>query len=259
MGDETGGRILVRRLGSLLRVTLADPERRNAQLPSTWRAIAEIGRTIDPQVRVVLLDAQGASFSAGLDRRLLLGERLDGEPSMREIAGGELADVDATIAGFQEAFTWWSDCEAITIAAVQGHAIGAGAQLMLACDMAVIAEDLQFGLRETSLGLVPDLAGTGPLVRRVGYHRALDICATGRLVGAAEAIAIGLAERIAPPDGLEAAAMALVDEVLAAPDAAVRSLKALLRNAEHAGPQDQRAHERRAQIPLLRAAAGVTT
>ena len=250
-------RISVSGDGALLRVTLADPDRRNAQLPSTWRRLAEIGASLDPAVRVVLLDAEGASFSAGLDRRLLSGERLEGEPTLREIAGGSPQDVDATIAGFQQAFTWWSTCPAITIAAVQGHAIGAGAQLMLACDIAIVADDLQFALRETSLGLVPDLAGTSPLVRRIGYHRALEICVSGRSVGAPEALAIGLAERMAPADGLGAAAMSLVDGILAAPDGAVRALKPLLRSAQTAGRGEQQAAERAAQVPLLRAAVGI--
>ena len=73
--------IRIERHGSLLRVTLDDPERRNAQLPSTWRALADIGRALDPGIRVVLLDAEGPSFSAGLDRRLLSGEPVDGEPT----------------------------------------------------------------------------------------------------------------------------------------------------------------------------------
>ena len=249
-------RIRVSRHGALLRVTLADPERRNAQLPSTWRILADIGASLDPQVRVVLLEAEGASFSAGLDRRLLAGDRVEGEPTLAEIAGGEAPDVDATIAVFQQAFTWWRTCPAITIAAVQGHAIGAGAQLMLACDLAIVADDLQFALRETSLGLVPDLAGTWPLVRRVGYHRALEICSTGRLVGADEALAIGLAERKAPAGGLAGAAAALAEEILAAPETAVRALKPLLGHAERAGYVEQQAAERAAQVPLIRAAVG---
>ena len=248
--------IRIERHGSLLRVTLDDPERRNAQLPSTWRALADIGRALDPGIRVVLLEAEGPSFSAGLDRRLLSGEPVDGEPTLAQIAGGSPADVDRTIAGFQEAFIWWAECPAITIAAVQGHAIGAGAQLMLACDMAVVGDDLQFGLRETSLGLVPDLAGTSPLVRRIGYHRALEICATGRLVGAQEAVAIGLAERMAPADGLHAVGQALAEQLLGAPEAALRALKPLLRAASTSSPEDQRARERAAQAPLLRTALG---
>ena len=77
----------------------------------------------------------------------------------------------------------------MSIAAVQGHAIGAGFQLALACDLRVVADDVQFAMRETSLGLVPDLTGTHPLVGLVGYARALEICVTGRFVHAEEAVA----------------------------------------------------------------------
>ena len=67
---------------------------------------------------------------------------------------------------------------------MQGYAIGAGFQLALACDLRVLADDAQLSMKETSLGLVPDLTGTKPLVEAVGYSRALEICTTGRLVGA---------------------------------------------------------------------------
>ena len=70
---------------------------------------------------------------------------------------------------------------------MQGHAIGAGFQLALACDLRVLAEDAQFSMAEVTLGLVPDLGGTKRLVELVGYARALEICVTGRRVGAAEA------------------------------------------------------------------------
>lgn len=252
-----GESIRVVRDGAVLRVTLAEPERRNAQLPSTWRRLAEIGAGLDDGVRVVLLDAEGPSFSAGLDRRMLTGEPIEGEPTLRDIASGPDALIDATISEFQAGFTWWRSCEAITIAAVQGHAVGAGAQLMLACDLAIVADDLQFALRETALGLVPDLAGTAPLVHRVGYHRALDICATGRFVGAEEAVAIGLAEQMAPRAGLATAAEGVVAQILAAPSDAVRALKPLLRDGVGRDPVEQRAAERAAQAPLLRRAAGL--
>jgi len=136
---------------------------------------------------------------------------------------------------------------------VQGHAIGAGFQLALACDLRVVADDVAFAMRETSLGLVPDLAGTSPLVRSVGYARALEICATGRFVGAQEAVAIGLAAVAVPGDQLDATVGELADAVLNAPQAAVRELKPLLRNAINASPADQLRAEREAQARLLTA------
>ena len=98
------------------------------------------------------------------------------------------------IAPFQRGFAAWADTHAVVVAAVQGHAIGAGFQLALAADLRVVADDVQLAMRETSLGLVPDLGGTGPLVGLVGYSKALELCATGRAVGAAEAVASGLAD-----------------------------------------------------------------
>ena len=107
--------------------------------------------------------------------------------------------LDAAIAGFQEAFTWWRRPDLVSVAAVQGHAVGAGFQLALACDVRVVADDVQLAMREPSLGLVPDLVGTWPLVQAVGYSRALEICLSGRWVGADEAVAIGIALRQAAP------------------------------------------------------------
>jgi len=115
----------------------------------------------------------------------------------------------------------------------------------------VVADDVAFAMRETSLGLVPDLAGTSPLVRSVGYARALEICVTGRFVGAPEAVAIGLACMAVPRAHLDATARDLADAILQAPQAAVRELKPLLRNAIDASPADQLRAEREAQARLL--------
>ena len=104
--------------------------------------------------------------------------------SMEGLDDRELADV---IASYQYAFSWLRRPDIITIAAVQGHAIGAGFQLALACDFRVLSEDARFAMLETSLGLVPDLGGTQPLVEAIGYPRALEICVTGRWVDADEA------------------------------------------------------------------------
>src|SRR4051794_39352071 len=168
-------------------VTLCNPAKRNAQSPALWRALVEAGRLLPGTVRVVVLRGEGASFSAGLDRQAFTPEGFDGEPSFIDLARGTDAELDATIAEYQEAFTWWRRSDVVSIAAVQGHAIGAGFQLALGCDLRVVADDVQFAMRETSLGLVPDLTGTHPLVSLVGYARALEICATGRFMLAEEA------------------------------------------------------------------------
>ena len=153
--------VRVERDGALLRVTLVNPEKLNTHTPATWRRLAAIESEVQDGVRVVLLAAEGPSFGAGLDRRMMSPEGVPGEEeSLASLAAMPDAEIDECIQVFQSAFTWWARTDAVTIAAVQGHAIGASAKSALACDIMLVADDLKFALRETSLGLVPDLAGT---------------------------------------------------------------------------------------------------
>ncbi|MFE4996131.1 enoyl-CoA hydratase/isomerase family protein [Streptomyces mirabilis] len=253
--DKDGVRLTVD--DAIATVTLTNPAKRNAQSPALWRALTEAGRSLPGTVRVVVLRAEGQSFSAGLDRQAFTPEGFDGEPSFIDLARGADAELDATIAEYQEAFTWWRRSDVVSIAAVQGHAIGAGFQLALACDLRVVADDAQFAMRETSLGLVPDLTGTHPLVSLVGYARALEICATGRFVSAEEAERTGLANLAVPVDQLEDAVRDLAGAVLAAPRDAVVETKALLRGAQERTYEEQRVAERAAQARRLRDLAGL--
>ncbi|MDQ0580162.1 enoyl-CoA hydratase/isomerase family protein [Streptomyces rishiriensis] len=253
--DKDGVRLTVD--DALATVTLANPAKRNAQSPAMWRALAEAGRLVPGSVRVVVLRGEGKSFSAGLDRQMFTPEGIEGEPSFIDLARSGDAELDAAIAGFQEGFTWWRRNDLVSIAAVQGHAIGAGFQLALACDLRVVADDVQFAMRETGLGLVPDLTGTHPLVSLVGYGRAAEICLTGRFVHAEEAVSCGLANIAVPAQDLDTAARELAAAILAAPREAVIETKALLRGAGDRTYDEQRAAERAAQGRRLRDLAGM--
>ncbi|MDX5565106.1 enoyl-CoA hydratase/isomerase family protein [Streptomyces sp. ID05-04B] len=253
--DKDGVRLTVD--DTLATVTLANPAKRNAQSPAMWRALAEAGRLVPGSVRVVVLRGEGKSFSAGLDRQMFTPEGIEGEPSFIDLARGDDAELDAAIAGFQEGFTWWRRNDVVSIAAVQGHAIGAGFQLALACDLRVVADDVQFAMRETSLGLVPDLTGTHPLVSLVGYGRAVEICLTGRFVHAEEAVSTGLANIAVPVQDLDDTVRELATAILAAPREAVIETKALLRGAGDRTYDAQRAAERAAQARRLRDMAGL--
>jgi enoyl-CoA hydratase/carnithine racemase len=253
--DQDGVRLTVD--DALATVTLANPAKRNAQSPAMWRALAEAGRLLPGAVRVVVLRGEGKSFSAGLDRQMFTPEGIEGEPSFIDLARSGDAELDAAIAGFQEGFTWWRRSDLVSIAAVQGHAIGAGFQLALACDLRVVADDVQFAMRETGLGLVPDLTGTHPLVSLVGYGRAVEMCLTGRFVQAAEAVSTGLANLAVPVDQLDATVGELASAILAAPRDAVIETKALLQGAADRTYDEQRAAERAAQSRRLRALAGL--
>lgn len=253
--DKDGVRLTVD--DAVATVTLTNPAKRNAQSPALWRALTEAGTALPGSVRVVVVRGEGTSFSAGLDRQAFTPEGFDGEPSFHDLAHGSDADLDAAIAGYQAAFTWLRQSDLVSVAAVQGHAIGAGFQLALACDLRIVAEDVQFSMRETSLGIVPDLAGTHPLVGLVGYARALEICVTGRYVQAAEAERVGLANLVVPEAELDAAVRDLAAALVAAPREAVIETKALLRGASSRTYDEQRAAERAAQGRRLRDLAGL--
>ena len=238
--------------GAVATITLSCPERRNSQTPSMWHALADIGANLPDETRVVVLKGAGASFSAGLDVGLLTGEGVPGEESVAGLMHAEDAVVLDTIDGYQQGFTWLRDPRFVTIAQVQGHAIGAGFQLALACDLRVVADDVKFCMKEPALGLVPDLAGTKPLVEIVGFSRALEICATARYVLADEARELGLATAVVPASDLDRTTADLTGAILANAAGAVRETKALLQGAADTDLDGQRLLERQAQLRRFR-------
>jgi enoyl-CoA hydratase/carnithine racemase len=239
--------------GAVATVTLSRPEVRNAQTPTMWRALADIGDEIPDDVRVVVVRGEGQSFSAGLDRAMLDPAKAADDP---ESVVGLLArsdeEISETVDRFQQGFTWLRDPRFVSIAVVQGHAIGAGFQLALSCDLRIVGEDARFCMKEPALGLVPDLTGTQPLVEAVGYARALEICATTRDVGAAEALELGLATVVCPVPELDAALADLVGALTAPMAGAVRETKALLLAASGRSLDEQRRIEREAQVRRFR-------
>ena len=142
----------------------------------------------------------------------------------------------------------------VTVAAVGGHAVGAGFQLALGCDVMVVADDVQFSMKEPSLGLVPDLGGTLPLVEAVGYSRALELVISGRWVHADEAVRTGLALKSVPRAELDAAAREVALSCATALPGAVSATKGLLRDALR-GEGWAAAHD--AQMAAERAVQGV--
>ncbi|XVQ07830.1 enoyl-CoA hydratase/isomerase family protein [Spirillospora sp. CA-255316] len=245
--EEAGLRLDVE--GPVATLTLNRPERRNAMTFAMWRAMAEAGRSLPEDVRVVVVRGAGPSFSAGID----LGMFAPGGEGERRFSGGaDPAEAEQFIAGLQEGYTWLRRPGIVSIAAVHGHAIGGGFQLALSCDIRVIADDTSFCMKEPALGLVPDLTGTKPLVEIVGVPRALELCLTARTVGAEEAARLGLAEIVTSRDGLDAAVKGLVDSLLAVNAGAAAATKRLLWQAPERTLEEQAAAERHEQIGRLR-------
>ncbi|MCB8958659.1 MAG: enoyl-CoA hydratase/isomerase family protein [Nocardioides sp.] len=243
--------------GAVATITLHRPEVRNAQTPTMWRALAALGAEIPDDVRVVVLRGSGHSFSAGLDRAMLDPTNTSGEESVAGLLSLSDAELSATIDAYQQGFTFLRDPRFVSIAAVQGYAIGAGFQIALSCDLRVAADDAQFCMKESALGLVPDLTGTKPLVECVGYARALEICATARMVGATEAVDIGIALAAVPAAELDATVADLVGALTAPMVGAVRETKALLQGAADRSLDDQRRLEREAQSRRFRELAAL--
>jgi enoyl-CoA hydratase/carnithine racemase len=252
---EDDGWVRTARDGAVLTVTLDRPEQLNAQTPATWAALSAVGRALDGDVRVVVVRGNGRAFSAGLDRSLFSADP--------DVPGG-LGDLgrmpedlaQERIRGYQGAFRWLRSPGIVSVAAVQGHAIGAGAQLALACDLRVFTDDAQLRLPEATLGLVPDLTGTSNLVELIGYSRALELCLTGRAMGAAEARSVGLANLVVSAEDLDATIDDLVAALTAPSAGASRATAALIRSAVHNTHEQQDAAERAAQVQRLRELAG---
>jgi enoyl-CoA hydratase/carnithine racemase len=248
----SGGGLRHEVVGTTATITLNRPETRNAQTPAMWAAMRHIGETLPADVRIVIVRSEGSSFSAGLDKRMWTPGGIPGEASLVEMAQLDDAELLDVIAAYQDAFSWLRRPEIVSIAAVQGHAVGAGFQLALACDFRVLSEDARFAMRETSLGLVPDLGGTHPLVEAIGYPRALEICVTGRWVDADEARRLGLATIVVDRHDMDGTVDDLAGAVLASPRNAVAGTKALLRGAMSRDHDEQLLAERVAQVGRIR-------
>ncbi len=215
--DGEGGpdQVRVRRDGGIVRVALDRAAKRNAQTLEMWEALRRIGAelTLDPSVRVVVVGGEGAVFSAGIDLDLL-AEQASG-------TGRSLPAVELV----QQAFTWLRDGHFVSVAAVQGAAIGAGMQLALACDLRILTERAVMALPEIEFGIFPDLGGCAWLPELVGTSRAKELILTGRRIGAAEALQLGLANRVVPEAELRGAVDALAGQLAERSPLAVHAVK----------------------------------
>ncbi|WP_232794366.1 MULTISPECIES: enoyl-CoA hydratase/isomerase family protein [Pseudofrankia] len=203
-------------------------------------ALAAVGRALPGDIRVVVLRGDIWSALSTPDRAALDGADLTTDA------------VERRVAEWQAGFTWLSArADLVSVAVVAGPASGAGLQLALSCDLRVLTEDAVLSLPEASLGLVPGLGVSATLVALVGYPTALDLCLTGRGLTAAEARAVGVAQRVVPRASLDAAVDDLVAALLAAPRAAAAETKALLRAAAGRGRDTGSVAERAALARCL--------
>ncbi len=209
-----GEAVVLERVGSILRVSLNRPERRNAVDRETADALYRAFREFDEDdaLHVAVLDGRGGQFCAGAD--------------LKALAAGQGNRVEADGAGPMGPTRM--RLRKPVIAAVEGHAVAGGLELALWCDLRVAAEDAVFGVYCRRFGVPLIDGGTVRLARLIGQSRAMDMILTGRAVAAPEALSFGLVNRMVAPGEARAAATALAREIAELPQTCLRNDRASL-------------------------------
>jgi enoyl-CoA hydratase/carnithine racemase len=165
----------------------------------------------DPQVRAVIVYGGERVFAAGAD--------------VREMADKSYSAMATDSRALQDSFTAVARISQPVIAAITGYALGGGLELALCADFRVAGQSARVGQPEILLGLIPGAGGTQRLPRLIGPARAKDLIFTGRFVGAAEALAIGLVDKVVPDDEVYSAALELAEQFASGPAVALRAAK----------------------------------
>lgn len=202
-------------------VILDRPAARNAIDRAMAADLLRIFRSLadDPELRALVLTGEGGrAFCAGAD----LVERGGMTPAERGAHTEAIGAVAVAIAA----------SPVPVIAAIRGYALAGGAELALAADVRIAADDAVFGLPEVRIGIFPGAGGVVRLPRLIGSGAARDLLFTGRQVGAAEALRLGLVDRVVPAETALATAVELAERIAANAPLAVRALKSALRESD---------------------------
>ena len=240
LADQDAGVVLL---------TLSDPDRRNAMTAQMGAdlaaALAELdGRGgADGGVRAVVLTGAGPAFSGGGDLALLA------DKAARAKAGEDQA---ASMREFYEVFLSVVRAPFPVLAAVNGHAIGAGACVAIACDLAVVAADAKIGFNFVRLGIHPGMGGSWTLPRLVGPQRAAELLYTGRLFTGADAAGYGLALEAVPTEEVVPRTLDLATAIARSAPQPVRQLKRSLAEASRRTLDEQLDAEAAAQAANYR-------
>lgn len=223
--------LLQERDGSILTITLNMPEKRNpisdvAVVDALCNAFEEADRDIS--VRCVILTGAGTAFSAGGDLKQM-------RPDSGGLRSGNPVETRRNYKyGIQRLPLMFQALEVPVVAAVNGHAIGAGLDLATMCDVRVAAESAKFAESFVKLGIIPGDGGAWLLPRIVGFSRATELALTGEMIDAAEALKIGLVSHVVPDADLLTKAREIAAKIAANPPHAVRMTKRLLREGQMA-------------------------
>jgi enoyl-CoA hydratase/carnithine racemase len=184
--------------------------------PLSRQVATEIGEAVDQaaadeNVRAVVVWGGERVFAAGAD--------------IKEMGERDAVTMFRYIGFFQDVFTRLDNLPVVTIAAINGYALGGGCELALSCDFRICAEDSQLGQPEILLGVIPGAGGTQRLPRLVGAGRAKELIYSGRFVAAEEALAIGLVNKVVPAAEVYPTAVKWAERYAAGPRVALMAAK----------------------------------
>jgi len=207
----------------IARLVLNRPHELNAMTPSMGQEIRTAVDQLnsDDAVRVVVVRGEGRAFCSGANLKTL-GKEAGVSDDGQGLGGG---------AAFYRLFLSVRDLRVPSIAALNGHAIGAGFCFALGCDLRVMHANAKVGMTFVKLGIHPGMAATWNLPRLIGPTRAADLLYTGRILGAEECLSLGIVNRVAGED-FDVVVDELAGEIAASAPLAVRALKQTLRASE---------------------------
>lgn len=206
----------------VMRLRLNRPEKKNALTRAMYSELTQRldAAGEDDAIRAVVISAEGNDFCAGNDI-------LDFAQGAAQLQTADIDDIP--VFRFLKALTFF---EKPLIAAVRGQAVGVGVTLLLHCDLVVVADNVRLSLPFLKLGLVPEAGSTLLLPQRIGHQRAFAWMALGEVIGAGDAKALGLVNRVSPAAEVDAIALELAAKVAALPPTALKHTKAFLRDAD---------------------------
>ncbi len=225
------------RAGDVATLHFNDPDHLNAMTRAMGLAFSEAIAPLcqDDRLRAVVITGRGRAFSAGGDMAMLNEQAAIGQAR----PGVAWRGIRDTMRSFYTLFLAVRDLPVPTIAAINGHAIGAGLCVALACDMRFVAREARLAVNFGKLALHPGMAATWTLPRLVGPALAAELLYTSRTFDGAEALAMGLASRALPADEVLATAQAVAAEIEACSPLAVRGIKKALGRSLDVSIEDQ--------------------
>ena len=228
--DFSSDVITIEKQGQIATVWLDRPDKLNAMNLPMWddlpRAMELIGA--DPEVRVVIIAGKGRAFTAGIDLQALAmvgtGHEGNSEVAKRQALYHQIKRMQHTMTSI-------ADCPKPVIAAVHGYCIGAGVDLITACDIRLAGPDAVFSVRETRIGMVADVGTMQRLPKVIAPGHVAELAFTGKDITAERAREIGLVNDVF--DDVHKAALELATEIAANSPLAVQGAKAILKAGEN--------------------------